>query len=91
MLATSATPWHAGELIADEPILHRAQFREIIAALAALCAGSTSQIILVDPAEAGGVRTELRLHAFGHRGLQVVQAFQHAGPGEVGVDAFLER
>ena len=80
---------NAGELVAEVPILERAEFREIIAAVLRF-GGIDIEVVLIDPTEARRVRTELRRDASGHRALQEVQPLQHPGPGEVGIDAILE-
>ena len=66
---------HAGEFIADLPILQRAELREIITAVRSLRRIDV-KIILIDPAEPGGVRTELRCDALRHLALEKVQALQ---------------
>ena len=80
---------HAGEFITDLPILQRAELRQVIAAVRRL-GRIDVQIVLIDPAQPRGVRTELRLHPLGHRALQIVEPLQHPGAGEVGVHPFLE-
>ena len=48
------------------------------------------QVILIDPAEPGGIGSELRRHAFRHLTLEEIQPFQNPGAGEVGIDLVLE-
>ena len=79
----------ARELVADIPVLQRTQPREVVAA-AGRERGIHVEIVLIHPAEAGRVGAKLRLHAFGHRALQIVQPFQHAGAGEVLVHPIFE-
>jgi hypothetical protein len=75
---------HGGELVAHVGVLQRAQRAEI------LRAGPVLQIVLVDPAEAGGVGPEPGDHAAGQEFAEGVEALEHAGAGEVGVDLVLE-
>jgi hypothetical protein len=80
---------HAGELVANVPVLERAQAREIIAAVRSLRRIDV-EVVLIHPTEAGGVGAELRRDAFRHARLQIVQPFEHAGAGEVEIGVVVE-
>ena len=77
------------ELVADEPVLHRAQLAEVVAPLRRP-GRIDGQVILVNPAQAGGVRPKLRNHAGGHLAGDEAEPFQHPGAREVILDVVLE-
>ena len=80
---------HGIELVADEPVLQRAQLRKIVPAFRCLL-GVDGQIVLVDPAQAGGVGAEFRFDAVREVVAEIAQAFQDARAGEVVVNVLLE-
>jgi hypothetical protein len=71
-----------GQLVAHEPVLQGAQFRQRI--------GLAQQRVLVDPAHPGGVRPQLRRHVRGQAPGGEVQVFQDAGTRPVDIGAVLE-
>jgi hypothetical protein len=71
-----------GQLVAHVPVLDGAQFGQ------RLVLGQ--QRVLVDPADAGGVRPDLRRDALGHAAGGEVQVFEHARARPVDVGAVLE-
>ena len=77
---------HARKCVADIPILQRTQPREVVAFLRWV----NVEIVLIHPAEARRIRAKLRLHALGHGALQIIQPLQHAGAGEIRVNAVFE-
>ena len=75
---------HAGQLVAQVPVLDRAQLGEVAAA------AGVDEDVLVDPADAGGVRTEPRLHPLGQAVTGEAQVLQHAAARPVHIGAVLE-
>ncbi len=75
---------HALHGVAQEPVLVAAQL------VAGVLAGPVDQRVLEDPADAGGVGTELGLHARGQLGGDLGQVLEHAGARPVDVGAVLE-
>ena len=71
-----------GQLIAQIPVLDRAQFGE------GLVLGQ--QRVLIHPADAGGVRPDLRCHPLGHAAGSEIEIFQHPRARPVDVSAILE-
>ena len=68
-----------GQLIAQIPVLQRPQFGQ------RLVLGE--QRVLIDPADARGVRTDLRCDALGHAAGGKVEVFQYPGPRPINVRA----
>ena len=75
-------PLRLGELVAQIPVLDGTQFRQ------RLVLGQYR--ILIDPADAGGVRPERRRHALGHAPRREIQVFEHARARPVDVGAVFE-
>ena len=76
---------HAGngvQLIAQHPILQGTQLTQIVSALRRL-PGIDLQVVLIHPAQAGGIGSQLRRHTSGHQLTQIVQSLQNPGPREV--------
>src|SRR3546814_7594498 len=73
------------ELIAQEPILQRAQLREV------MFARSVYQSILVDPADTCGVRAQSGFGGGGKPTLHLTQVLQHPRTGPIEVGAVLDR
>ena len=82
MLATSATPCALRELVAQVPVLDRAQFGEVLV--------GADQCVLVDPADAGRIGSELGRNAPGEATGREVQVLQHPRARPVDVGAILE-
>ena len=75
---------HGGELIADEGVLQGAQRAQV------LSAGLVLEVVLVDPAQAGGVWAEACDHPLREQVAEGIQPLQDPGAGEVDVDLVLE-
>ena len=73
------------ELVAQEPVLQRAQLAQVVAPAA------VDQRVLVDPAHAGGVRPERGPRRGRQARLRLVQVFQHPRARPIGVGAVLEQ
>ncbi|MCY1227425.1 hypothetical protein D3C81_1002730 [compost metagenome] len=73
------------QLEAQEPVLQRAQLAQV------MLPGLVHQRVLVDPADAGGVRPQCRPGGGGQAGLHLVQVFQHPRPCPVEVGAIVEQ
>ena len=69
--------WRGVELVADEPVLQRAQLAEVVAAFGR--PGRVDrEVVLIDPTEARGVGSKLRDYAGGHLEGDQVESFQFA-------------
>ncbi len=75
---------HRGEGVAQGPVLEAAQLRGVA------LPGLVDQGVLVDPAHAGGVGAQRRVHPLGQGALHRVEVFQDAGAGPVDVGPVLE-
>ena len=73
-----------GELIADIGVLQGAQGAQV------LLAGIVLEVVLIDPAQAGGIRAQTRHHPRGQQVAQGIEALQDPGAGEIDVDVVLE-
>ena len=76
---------HRLQLVLEEPVLQRAQLRQVHLARA------IDQRIFVDPAHAGRVGTERRLGLRGQARLHLVQVFEHARARPVRIGAVVEQ
>ncbi len=76
--------FHAGELIANVPILNCPQFAKIVFVFRVF------QRVDVDPTRGGGVRTEPGRDFFRQLALHLVQVFQHATPRPIHIGSILE-
>jgi hypothetical protein len=72
------------ELVAEIPVLDRAQIRQVVAAAV------VDERVLVDPADAGGVRAQRGGHAWRKPPPHEVQVLEHAAAGPVQVGTVLE-
>ena len=77
-------PGHAGQLVAQVPVLDRAQLREVAAA------AGVDEGVLVHPANPGRVRTQPRPHPGRQPVAGVIEVFQHPAARPVHVGAVLE-
>ena len=77
-------PRHAGERVAQRPVLQRAQLGERVPPAA------VDERVLVDPADAGGVGPELGGHPRGQPAADALEVLEHAAAGPVEVGAVLE-
>ncbi len=73
-------PRHGGELIADIGILEGAQRAQVLAT------GVVLEVVLIDPAEPGGIGSEPRRHALGQQVAQGIEPFQDPGAGKIDID-----
>ncbi len=73
------------QLEAQEPVLQRAQLGQIVAA------ALVDQRVFVDPADAGGIRTQRRLGGSRQAGLHLVQILQYPGARPVQVRPVFEQ
>jgi hypothetical protein len=83
---------HAGDgakLVAQIPVLEAAELAQIGSPACGAGFG-VIEVILENPAEAGGIGTECGPNAIGHREGEGGEPFQHASAGEVGVDPVLK-
>ena len=72
----------AGELVTQEPVLHRAQLGQVVFL--------RIERIHEGPADAGGVRTKVRSHVLGQGAGESTEVFQHAAAGPIGLGAVRE-
>ncbi len=73
------------QLVLEEPVLQAAQLRQVVVTTA------VDQCVLVDPADAGGIRTERRLGTTRQPTLHLTQILQHPRTRPVQVGAVLEQ
>ena len=73
------------ERVAEIPILNRTQFCEIA------FAGVVNERVFVNPAHAGRVGANDRIHTFGQRAAHGVEIFDHARSCPINVGTVLER
>ena len=76
--------FHGLERVTQIPILNRAQFGEVV------FSGVIDERVFVNPADAGGVRADDRIHAFGKRAAHRIEIFNHARTRPINVRAVLK-
>jgi hypothetical protein len=75
-------PRHAGQFVAQKPVLDGAQLRQVVAV--------ALQGVFVDPADTGGIRTQGGVTPLGQAAGNEIQVFQHTAAGPVKVGAVFE-
>ena len=84
MLATSATPRHARQPVAQVPVLEAPEIGERVPSRV------VDQRVLVDPADAGGIGADGRIDARRQLSADTLQVFDDAAAGPVDVRAVIE-